>query len=91
MKKIAIILSMLLLSQTAYAGGTLLYMDSDQYDGAAYTAQNGDEAGAADKKTSKKRKFRLGSDQNNPNSYWNYGAVNFGSGFSSNGSSVKRY
>jgi hypothetical protein len=44
------------------------------------------------KKTTKTRRFRLGRQPaNDPNVYWNFGRVNFGSGFNSTGSSVKQY
>lgn len=42
-------------------------------------------------KTEKTRKLRIGTQRNDPNSYWNFGRVNFGSGFSSEGSSTKRF
>lgn len=61
-----------------------------------YYTQDGLYDGSADlkgtKKTYKKSKFRLGRQPaNDPNVYWNFGRVNFGSGFNSTGTSVKQY
>ena len=93
MKKLAIILSLILVSQAAYAGGTVLYMQGE-------TPQNtqdvsnvtpSDDNSNGKKKGKTTRRVRFGAQQNNPYTYWNYGAVNFGSGFSSTGSGVKRY
>ncbi len=92
MKKIAIILSIFLFAQAAFAGGTVLYMnptgDSSYNAQSEVSEENADETG---KKTYKQKKIRVGAPKNDPNAYWNYGSVNFGSGFSSTGGSVKRY
>lgn len=106
MKKLAIItFSILVFSQSAFAGGTVLYMnDTDAYPynsgpvdpNATYVTKDGvantnDTNVSTKKKTTRKGKLRIGSQKNDPNTYWNFGRVNFGSGFSSEGSSVRRY
>ena len=60
-------------------------------DGQYYDAEAANGAQEASSKTTREGKVRVGREHNDPNSYWNYGAVNFGSGFSSSGASVKRY
>jgi len=37
------------------------------------------------------RKVRIGSWKNDPNVYWNFGAVNFGSGFTTTSGGDKKY
>ena len=37
------------------------------------------------------KKFRLGTWKNDPNVYWNFGAVNFGSGFTTTSGGDKKY
>ena len=37
------------------------------------------------------RKFRVGTWRNDPNVYWNFGAVNFGSGFTTTSGGDKKY
>ena len=39
----------------------------------------------------RKVKFGKGPNFNDSNVYWNFGGINFGSGFTSTGSSVKQY
>lgn len=94
MKKFAIILSILCFAPAAFAGGTVLY--SSTVDPAVYYAQqqanmNAQQEATVSKTSEKERKFRLGTERNDPNSYWNFGRINFGSGFSSEGSSTKRF
>ena len=92
MKRTAIILSILLFAQAAFAGGTVLYMNPDG--DSSYNTQNETSVENPDdttKQTYKKKTIRIGAPKNDPNAYWNYGSVNFGSGFSSTGGSVKRY
>lgn len=101
MKKIAIILGLLLCAQTAFAGGTMLLLNDGTNGSAAYpengtyVSQDGQtaegESGVSSKKTYRTKRVRFGTIKNDPNTYWNYGSVNFGSGFSSTGSGVKRY
>ena len=115
MKRIAIILGLLLFAQSAFAGGTVLMLDSSSSglgytadlpaqtvqqldpnavyytkDGIYSAADNTAQAGTK-KVTYTKRKFRLGRQQNDPNGYWNFGRVNFGSGFTTVGGGDKKY
>ena len=105
MKRLAIIFGILLFAQSAFAGGTVLWMnggyaDSQQQtqpvdpNATLYTADGayGDNQ-VASSKTETKRKFRFGRGPNysDPNVYWNFGRVNFGSGFSSVGGSEKKF
>lgn len=88
MKKIAIVLSILCFAQAAaFAGGTVLYTQSE----AGIQAPAEQQEVPVSNKGKKKAKFRVGTQKNDPNSYWNFGTVNFGSGFSSEGSSTKRF
>jgi len=104
MKKIAIILGILCFAPSAFAGGTILYSTPDYYPGyvqeqrdpnATYVSanpadgQNGEYTVSS--KTERSGKIRIGRQKNDPNTYWNFGRVNFGSGFSSEGSSTKRF
>lgn len=107
MKKLAIILGLLILSPAAsYAGGTVLYMDAPgaqysqqpvQYDPySTYYTKDGVYGGQVQQSTKKSsktsRKVRVGrKPQNDPNAYWNFGSVNFGSGFTSVGGGDKKY
>ena len=112
MKKIAIILGLLLFAQSAFAGGTVLMLDSVQgfdYDGqnaqqeqpqldpnsTYYTKDGvygGDVATSSKKYSKTTKKFRLGrQNYNDPNTYWNFGRVNFGNGFTSVGGGDKKY
>lgn len=111
MKKIAIVLSLLLFSQAAFAGGTVLYLNNPDYgqynpyqqqqtlpidpnatlytpDG-TYNANSGYSQGQTT--TVRKVRFGKGPNYNDSNVYWNFGGINFGSGFTSTGSSVKQY
>ncbi len=107
MKRIALILGMLLIAQSAFAGGTVLfyngggYTDDLQYQQARqldpnstlYTADGvSGPSDATAGKTTTTRKFRLGRQSyNDPNVYWNFGRVNFGNGFTSVGGGDKKY
>lgn len=101
MKKIAIILSILCFAPAAFAGGTILYSPTSASSAtrpmdpnATYVTQNSSNNSqevTVSSKTEKTRKLRIGTQRNDPNSYWNFGRVNFGSGFSSEGSSTKRF
>ena len=92
MKKIAIILVLVLVSQAAYAGGTILYMQGGEPGVAQTETPVADTTNTNGKKKVKTtRRIKFGNSQNTPYTYWNYGSVNFGSGFSSTGSGVKRY
>ncbi len=107
MKRIAIILGVLMFAQAAFAGGTVLFMDGAgdgsnavyQQTGpvdlnSTYYTQDGvyDGSATGTKKVTKSRWFRIGRQpSNDPNVYWNFGRVNFGSGFNSTGTSVKQY
>jgi len=89
MKKIAIILGILFFAQAAYAGGTILYSPSTEVIQPQVTDQS--EVPVSKKGKKQKGKFRLGTQRNDPNTYWNFGTVQFGTGFSSEGSSTKRF
>lgn len=89
MKKVAIILSILCFAPAAFAGGTILYSQVEQPAQPQVSAEQSEVPVST--KGKKKGKFRLGNQQNDPNTYWNFGTVQFGSGFSSEGSSVKRF
>ncbi len=89
MRNLAIILSILCFAPAAFAGGTVLYSPSTEVIQPQVTEQQEVPVSAKGKK--QKGKFRLGTQKNDPNSYWNFGTVNFGSGFSSEGSSTKRF
>lgn len=96
MKKIAILLSFLYFAQAAFAGGTVLYSSSvdstaQPSDPNATFVSSDSSQGAASSSTTREGHIRVGNQQNTPNTYWNFGRVNFGSGFSSEGSSTKRY
>ena len=97
MKKFAIILSILCFAPAAFAGGTVLYTNPHGYvpEQGVQNATNADKNQDGEKKVSTKKersgKFRVGTQKNDPNTYWNFGRVNFGSGFSSEGSSTKRF
>lgn len=106
MKKIAIILGILCFAQAAFAGGTMLYEPVSPYtqnpmtapanpNDTFVTAGQGMYPQQQEQTVSSKRtregKIRIGSQKNDPNAYWNFGRVNFGSGFSSEGSSTKRF
>ncbi len=106
MKRIALILGMLLIAQSAFAGGTVLYYNGGGYtDDLQYQARQMDPnstmytadgvTGPADAtagKTTTTRKFRLGRQSyNDPNVYWNFGRINFGNGFTSVGGGDKKY
>ena len=85
MKKIAIILGILLFAQVAaFAGGTVLYSETETIQ------QPVEEVPVADK-GKKEAKVRVGRQKNDPQTYWNFGRVNFGSGFSSEGNSTRRF
>lgn len=106
MKKLAIILGLLVFTPAAsYAGGTVLYMDEPgaqynqqvQYDpNSTYYTKDGVYGGQV-QQNSKKRsktsgKVKVGGKaKNDPNTYWNFGSVNFGSGFTSVGGGDKKY
>lgn len=86
MKKIAIILGILLFAQAAaFAGGTVLYTETEPA-----IQQPSEEVPVADK-GKRKGKLRIGTQKNDPQTYWNFGRVNFGSGLSSEGSSTRRF
>ncbi len=105
MKRIAIVLGMLLVAQSAFAGGTVLYMNGGGYtddlqyqqqlqqtdpNSTLYTADG--IQGGTSSTTTTKRKFRFGrQNYNDPNVYWNFGRVNFGNGFTSVGGGDKKY
>lgn len=106
MKNLAIILSLLMLAPSAFAGGTMLYVSDPaaeqayqqqrvQYNqNANYYTKDGIYGAEQPQKASAKttRKVRIGNRQkNDPNVYWNFGAVNFGSGFTSVGGGDKKY
>jgi hypothetical protein len=104
MKKLSIILGLLIFSQAAFAGGTVLFMNegigvenplpTEQIDpNATLYTQDGVYGGATKKTLYKKGKFRWGRgpNYNDPNVYWNFGNINFGSGFTSVGSGDKKY
>ncbi len=104
MKKLSIILGLLIFSQAAFAGGTVLFMNENydpfapqQYEqtdpNATLYTQEGVYGGATKKTVYKKGKFRWGRgpNYNDPNVYWNFGNINFGSGFTSVGSGDKKY
>ena len=94
MKKIAIILSVLCFAPAAFAGGTVLYssnVDMEAYCAAQQANMDAAQGATASKTSEREGKFRLGTERNDPNSYWNFGRINFGSGFSSEGSSTKRF
>jgi len=114
MKKIAIVLGLLLFSQAAFAGGTVLYMNNTGYgqmvdpyqqqqqqvlptdpNANLYTADGIYSAdgtySSSQTTTVRKVKFGKGPNYNDSNVYWNFGGINFGSGFTSTGSSVKQY
>lgn len=93
MKRIAILLSLMLISQAAYAGGTVLFMQGEtpQYTQNVSDVSTPEDNSKGKKKSKTTRRVRFGASQNDPYTYWNYGSVNFGSGFSSTGSGVKRY
>ena len=102
MKRIAILLGILLFAQSAFAGGTMLYYGGGfeevvqqqttpvDPNSTLYTA-DGIYNGTGTRTVSYETKRRIGRQKNDPNVYWNFGAVNFGSGFTSTGSSVKQY
>lgn len=105
MKKIALILGMLLIAQSAFAGGTVLFYNGGGYTDDLQYAQQTDPnstlytadgvSGAVDNAagtTTTKRKFRFGRQSyNDPNVYWNFGRINFGNGFTSVGGGDKKY
>ena len=103
MKRLAIILVLIMFAPAAFAGGTVLLMDTPGYENiqrtpldpySTYYTQNGvyGGAGQAQGYTSTSRKVRVGGRQkNDPNVYWNFGSVNFGSGFTSVGGGDKKY
>ena len=116
MKKIAILIGLVFMAQSAFAGGTMLMLDSELPAGynynnntvqeqpmqldpnstyftkdGIYSPTNGLAQGYS-RKTYKTRKVRIGrQNYNDPNVYWNFGRVNFGSGFTSVGSGDKKY
>ena len=108
MKRIAIILGLLMFTQAAFAGGTVLYMNNG-YDSVSqpqqvapvdsnstlHTAEgvyNNDAVSAPTSQTTTTRRVRFGGGQkNDPNVYWNFGGINFGSGFTTTGAQTKQY
>ena len=109
MKKIAFVLSLLMISQAAFAGGTVLYLNNPYYE-PAYAPQQASAPidpnanlytadgvyspnGYSSSQTTTVRKVRVGKgpNYNDSNVYWNFGDINFGSGFTSTGSTVKQY
>lgn len=107
MKRLAIILALMMFAPAAFAGGTVLFMDGGAngygpqeqqveqvpFDpNSTYYTQNGVYGGGTQRYATKTtRKVRLGSQKNDPNVYWNFGAVNFGSGFVTVGGGDKKY
>ena len=120
MKKLVILLGLMFMAQSAFAGGTMLMLDSDIPAGYNYNYNNNNVqeqqqpmqldpnstyftkdgiyspnnglAQGLTRKTYKTRKVRIGrQNYNDPNVYWNFGRVNFGSGFTSVGSGDKKY
>lgn len=86
----------------AFAGGTVLFMDAPGYQNvqrtpldpnSTYYTKDGVYGGVAQAQgyTSTTRKVRVGKQKNDPNVYWNFGSVNFGSGFTSVGGGDKKY